>query len=1099
MDNRGMGRIGGGPDAFLARMAVEAPSAVLVAEADTGTVVAVNDAATELFDRSRSSLVGVDQTELHPPESEDRYREGFHAIGDGQRIDVYDDEGESIRIRRRDGTVVPVDVRSKTVTYDGTRYVIGVFQDATDRLERLERLERQATAMDISPAGIGLLDDDGVYTDLNEAHVSMFGYDSADELIGGTWHQFYDDDVARRIEREVLPTVKEEGSWQGELVGRRRDGSPITQRVSLATFPDGGLACVNLDLTARERSRRRLEETRELVETLMTAGDRASTIAVVIDAITEIVDQPLAGYWTHDADADALVPVEASERGKEIVVDTPSFHPGESLAWPAFEAGEPAYYSDLSGRADAHNPDTEMQSEFIVPVGDDGALLVGSPETDGVPSEDRDIILIIARHLQTALRLADQRQQLREARERIENERNQLERVINTVPQLIFAKDTDGEFILANEAVAEAYGTSVSELIGSTDADYAADSDEVDAFAEDDRRVIETGESLHRTKETLTDADGTERVLETWKIPFTPVDSEETAVLGVANDITELSDVRAELTRQRQLTNLYAVSNRVFQASTPSEALAASVEAVADVVANDGVVIYTRDADDGALVRRSVAGESADGGFPERIEPGTGEMWRVLSGTEAQWVRADGTSSVTDGTDGGELLAVPLDDTGVLVVAMDPRDDEATSFIRAVARQVAAALTQLRQRRSIRELSDDVTETRRTANRYQRLWEAFVDAADAVTEAPTRDAVFSIVRAFGEHVGEYAFVGAYDTVADRIEPVDVSAAGGPAKLYEREDRFPAAVAGATNTTRRVADGRDTDHAEWLTQLLYFGYRSSIAVPLSHHGTVHGVVELASSHVDRFDGPERRAVETLGAAAGMRLSTLEAASGSGEPVTFAIECRGSSPLFPDMPAGGSIVVDHVAVTGETTLYLDGYTEGLTEETVRDYVASTPGLELETLEPTTAERCELSIEVVEASRVHAGAVIDVIARGDANLTGIRARSGADVLSFRTTISERISAVRSRLGEVCDSCSLVSKRHVPVADTEVGGSDDADLTDRQREVIETALRTGYYDDPRGTSGAELAERFGVSSSTLHQHLRAAESKVIRRFFRA
>jgi predicted DNA binding protein len=31
---------------------------------------------------------------------------------------------------------------------------------------------------------------------------------------------------------------------------------------------------------------------------------------------------------------------------------------------------------------------------------------------------------------------------------------------------------------------------------------------------------------------------------------------------------------------------------------------------------------------------------------------------------------------------------------------------------------------------------------------------------------------------------------------------------------------------------------------------------------------------------------------------------------------------------------------------------------------------------------------------------------------------------------------------------------------------------------------------------SGTELAERFDVSSSTLHQHLRAAESKVLREF---
>ncbi|TKX52331.1 hypothetical protein EXE44_18665, partial [Halorubrum sp. SS7] len=113
------------------------------------------------------------------------------------------------------------------------------------------------------------------------------------------------------------------------------------------------------------------------------------------------------------------------------------------------------------------------------------------------------------------------------------------------------------------------------------------ESDEGDAFTDDDRRVIETGKPLHRTEETLTDAAGNERVLETWKIPFTPVDSDEDAVLGVANDITDLTDARDALDRQRRLTNLYAVSSRVFKSTDPEDAFDACVKAVADVVTAD--------------------------------------------------------------------------------------------------------------------------------------------------------------------------------------------------------------------------------------------------------------------------------------------------------------------------------------------------------------------------------------------------------------------------------------------------------------------------------------------------------------------------------
>ena len=49
-------------------------------------------------------------------------------------------------------------------------------------------------------------------------------------------------------------------------------------------------------------------------------------------------------------------------------------------------------------------------------------------------------------------------------------------------PHFIFAKDEDGRFLLANRAVAEAYGTTVDALRGRTDADFARSAEEVRNF-----------------------------------------------------------------------------------------------------------------------------------------------------------------------------------------------------------------------------------------------------------------------------------------------------------------------------------------------------------------------------------------------------------------------------------------------------------------------------------------------------------------------------------------------------------------------------------------------------------------------------------------
>ncbi|SEJ19672.1 HTH DNA binding domain-containing protein [Halohasta litchfieldiae] len=52
---------------------------------------------------------------------------------------------------------------------------------------------------------------------------------------------------------------------------------------------------------------------------------------------------------------------------------------------------------------------------------------------------------------------------------------------------------------------------------------------------------------------------------------------------------------------------------------------------------------------------------------------------------------------------------------------------------------------------------------------------------------------------------------------------------------------------------------------------------------------------------------------------------------------------------------------------------------------------------------------------------------------------------------------------------------------------------LTPTQREVFDLARKEGYYEWPRGTSTRELAELSGVSKTTLLEHLRKAEAKLL------
>jgi PAS domain S-box-containing protein len=123
-----------------------------------------------------------------------------------------------------------------------------------------------------------------------------------------------------------------------------------------------------------------------------------------------------------------------------------------------------------------------------------------------------------------------------------------LRQVIDLVPHMIFAKDRQGRFILANKAVATAHGTTPEELVGKMYPHVRGAEPEYKQYLRDDLKVIETGQELFIPEENFTGIDGKVRILQTTKIPFTVSGSNERAVLGFAMDITE----RRQAERERE-------------------------------------------------------------------------------------------------------------------------------------------------------------------------------------------------------------------------------------------------------------------------------------------------------------------------------------------------------------------------------------------------------------------------------------------------------------------------------------------------------------------------------------------------------------------
>ena len=129
----------------------------------------------------------------------------------------------------------------------------------------------------------------------------------------------------------------------------------------------------------------------------------------------------------------------------------------------------------------------------------------------------------------------------------LENSEARLRQIIDLVPHRIFVKDWDGNYLLANRAVAESYNTTVSDLIGRSQADFHLDQHQIQEMLRVDREVMSSGEIRFVPEEAFTDAQGNLRFFQTTKVPFYTSGENLRAVLGVAIDVTDRMRTREEL------------------------------------------------------------------------------------------------------------------------------------------------------------------------------------------------------------------------------------------------------------------------------------------------------------------------------------------------------------------------------------------------------------------------------------------------------------------------------------------------------------------------------------------------------------------------
>jgi|GEM_PF-2002860 len=188
----------------------------------------------------------------------------------------------------------------------------------------------------------------------------------------------------------------------------------------------------------------------------------------------------------------------------------------------------------------------------------------------------------------------------------LEEQRAFFRQVIDMNPNLIFVKDREGRFVLANEALARIYGTTTEDVVGRTDANFAPE-DQAKQFHLDDLEIMDSLQESVVPDRPLTDSEGNVHWMQATKRPIIDPDGVARRVLGVSVDVTERKrmeeSIRQSLAqRVRQVETGTEIAQEIAMAPALDELYRRVVTLVKERLGYYHVQIFRHDKSAGSMV-----------------------------------------------------------------------------------------------------------------------------------------------------------------------------------------------------------------------------------------------------------------------------------------------------------------------------------------------------------------------------------------------------------------------------------------------------------------------------------------------------------------
>ncbi|ELY52605.1 MEDS domain-containing protein [Natronolimnohabitans innermongolicus] len=554
--------------------------------------------------------------------------------------------------------------------------------------------------------------------------------------------------------------------------------------------------------------------------------------------------------------------------------------------------------------------------------------------------------------------------------------------------------------------------------------------------------------------------------------------------------------------RERCLSLLGQATEQLREADTDDVERIAG-ETVAEIADASIVCFYRYASDNGALTPDLVYEGVDDVDLPAVIDDVEGRAWDAFVDDAVRDCPVDASEALT-----GRLF--PVGRHGVFFVAGSrsrPRSERNTppneQFIRAICGHTAAVLDRTEYERNLADRNEALERKNERLERVNRLNGVIRDVNRSIVNATTRTEILRDVcdRLVRETCASFAWYGTYDPTTESLEPRQTAGSSrGYLDALSLEEHWSRREPSGRTTQRRgttivsnVYDGPEL--ANWQEQALKRGFQSILSLPVSYDGELYGVLSLYSETPETFDEEAAAVFDELSDAVAHAINSLNRkraliADGVTElgvritdadidAVEFVLEhdCR--------------IEIDDIVsdTDGATRLFCTA--SDVAPDVLRTYATASPAIdELNVLGEREGE-AGYRFDCVVTDRC----IVADLLKHNAVPQSASIEDGAVHLVVYLPQERRTRSFMEMLSTSYADVEIVGRQDLnqPVRRvSDIESELDEILTERQREILTIAFRSGYFERPREQTAEELAESLGVSHPTVNRHLREAERRL-------